>query len=527
MRQLVGAVLIPFAAVAFVPLAPRPLLSSAFRTKQIGEVLARSTAPGVSELYAPPAAFNAEAKLSTEAAPERGQQRDQFQWTQQWYALAAVEYLDEGRAHKRTLLGRDYVIWFDGQRWRAFADACPHRLAPLSEGRVEPDGTLMCSYHAWRFDGQGACTSIPQSPKESRAEHEARTCATSFPVAIKHGVLFVWPEAGPAAEAAAASKEPVGISELDDPAFVARVKTLPLNVRDLPYGWEAFFENVLDPAHVDVSHHNLVGNRYTGPCPFEITTERKVSAQEGLAVRVRKENAVPGLTTVLDWHPPCHLAIRSEYADGSTALISLYASPSSPGRCMHVGQQVLIKSPEGKTPPGLAFFTLPFPTWMQHQLASLFLHQDLVFLHNQQRLLVEHGVSPDNFAERCYMPNAGDKPVVLFKDWLAKLAGGGIPWPAGVDGAAMPRLSRAELFDVYETHTRDCKYCTGALKNVKRGIRGLRAAALVAALTAVNRAGRGAVPLAGLALTAYAASKGLQKLERMFHVYEFSHQDNN
>jgi phenylpropionate dioxygenase-like ring-hydroxylating dioxygenase large terminal subunit len=35
------------------------------------------------------------------------------------------------------------------------------RLAPLSEGRVE-SGTLMCSYHGWRFDSQGKCVDVPQ-----------------------------------------------------------------------------------------------------------------------------------------------------------------------------------------------------------------------------------------------------------------------------------------------------------------------------------------------------------------------------
>ena len=27
---------------------------------------------------------------------------------------------------------------------------------------MEGDGTLLCSYHGWRFDGEGACTAIPQ-----------------------------------------------------------------------------------------------------------------------------------------------------------------------------------------------------------------------------------------------------------------------------------------------------------------------------------------------------------------------------
>jgi phenylpropionate dioxygenase-like ring-hydroxylating dioxygenase large terminal subunit len=26
-------------------------------------------------------------------------------------------------------------------------------------------------------------------------------------------------------------------------------------------GWDMFMENVLDPAHVVVSHHNIIGNR--------------------------------------------------------------------------------------------------------------------------------------------------------------------------------------------------------------------------------------------------------------------------
>lgn len=41
-------------------------------------------------------------------------------------------------------------------------DFCPHRLAPLSEGRVEADGQLLCAYHGWRFDSTGKCTDLPQ-----------------------------------------------------------------------------------------------------------------------------------------------------------------------------------------------------------------------------------------------------------------------------------------------------------------------------------------------------------------------------
>ena len=37
------------------------------------------------------------------------------------------------------------------------------RKVPLSEGRIEPsNGTLMCSFHGWCFNGEGNCVNIPQ-----------------------------------------------------------------------------------------------------------------------------------------------------------------------------------------------------------------------------------------------------------------------------------------------------------------------------------------------------------------------------
>ncbi len=44
------------------------------------------------------------------------------------------------------------------------------RLAPLSEGRLESDGTLQCAYHGWTFNGEGACTRIPQLKGDEKAQ---------------------------------------------------------------------------------------------------------------------------------------------------------------------------------------------------------------------------------------------------------------------------------------------------------------------------------------------------------------------
>ncbi len=84
-----------------------------------------------------------EVASSASAAPQ------QFNWDKQWYPLAQIDDLDPATPGHFRLLGRDLVIWFDvaENSWRAFADRCPHRLAPLSEGRIDQEGRIYCNYH--------------------------------------------------------------------------------------------------------------------------------------------------------------------------------------------------------------------------------------------------------------------------------------------------------------------------------------------------------------------------------------------
>ena len=73
--------------------------------------------------------------------------------------------------------------------------AGPHHVL-CAEGRIEPsDGTLMCSYHGWRFKGDGACTKIPQA-LDSKAEEVAcssgRSCAAVHPTQVRRLILHPW-----------------------------------------------------------------------------------------------------------------------------------------------------------------------------------------------------------------------------------------------------------------------------------------------------------------------------------------------
>lgn len=69
-----------------------------------------------------------------------------FDWKRKWYAVAVASCLDPRRPNQVKLLGKDLVLWKDGLsgEWKCFEDRCPHRGVPLSEGKVWPEGTLMC-----------------------------------------------------------------------------------------------------------------------------------------------------------------------------------------------------------------------------------------------------------------------------------------------------------------------------------------------------------------------------------------------
>jgi phenylpropionate dioxygenase-like ring-hydroxylating dioxygenase large terminal subunit len=83
------------------------------------------------------------------------------------------------------LAGRAYVLFRDGTgRAAALADACPHRFAPLSAGRVRSDGRLECPYHGWNFDAEGQGRS-PSQPELKKCD------ARAFQLVERQGYLWL------------------------------------------------------------------------------------------------------------------------------------------------------------------------------------------------------------------------------------------------------------------------------------------------------------------------------------------------
>ena len=187
--------------IAFSALAPTPVK----RSYSISKPIKQQPSTYIDSDYP----FVPELELEANASPIG---EKQFQWEQQWWPVAVEEFTDPSKPHKMMLLGNDVVIWNDGENWRTFEDSCPHRGVPLSEGRVEKNGELMCAYHAWTFDGEGHCTSIPQTLTDEKQDRiRPKACVKSYPTQVKQGLIWVWGEkAAPGSDLAiqAAMKQP-------------------------------------------------------------------------------------------------------------------------------------------------------------------------------------------------------------------------------------------------------------------------------------------------------------------------------
>jgi phenylpropionate dioxygenase-like ring-hydroxylating dioxygenase large terminal subunit len=509
--------------------------------------------------YSPPMKSNAlKTALSSTTKGSQNENRlggdveptfEQFNWFKAWYPIVPVNILDPEKPHSFELLGQAIVVWNDAPvegvttfqskksrprrakrqsasgTWRAFVDECPHRKVPLSEGRVEDDGTLLCSYHAWRFEGSGNCVAIPSMESTDTLERILATPSTScraFPTTVINGVLFVWPSSDENA-ALESALTPVTHRPTEN-VPPKRLYEGPWKFRELPYSADFFVENAVDPAHVSISHHNIAGNRYANQL---LTLKTTIPlTKHGFAVRDARVGSSGGQTS---FYAPSVVAIDVPFGtDGGKQTLELYVSPSRPGFCNQVSRTVIVKDSAGKMPAALKVFAIPMPKWLNHIMASTFWNQDGLFLHHQERSmaltgqytsLVADGKKAYNYNKAIYPVNS-DLGVIHFRNWLRTLAGGRIPYK---NNPTMPPASSSVVFDVWNSHTKYCRYCQVALKRLQR----VRLATLAAAacLAIVRPWGVTATLLSSVGLASIGL--GVNKLLGLFYRYEYSHAEND
>ena len=184
-----------------------------------------------------------------------------------WYAAAWSDEVAPGAVLARRILG-DEMVLFRGEGGRAatLTDRCPHRLLPLSCGRVQGEH-LECGYHGLTFDAHGVCVRIPA---QDRIPPGARV--RSYPTVERHGVIWVW--TGDPARADPAEIFDVlhsGSADWARGQVHLTYATHYLNVTD----------NLVDPAHTSFVHRRTLGGAAATDIPVSTT-------QQGEAILVTR-----------------------------------------------------------------------------------------------------------------------------------------------------------------------------------------------------------------------------------------------
>jgi phenylpropionate dioxygenase-like ring-hydroxylating dioxygenase large terminal subunit len=376
-----------------------------------------------------------------------------FNFFQQWYPVSPIEDLAPQQPTSVTLLGLRLVIWKpkSSPNFQVFLDQCPHRLAPLSEGRIDDKtGNLMCSYHGWQFDEQGICTHIPQAENlELLSKNKENLCAVALPVRQQQGLLWVWPDAKSIQQAV---NTPLPLSPQID-ATKGFVWTS--FVRDLEYDWQTLVENVADPSHVPFAHHGVQGDRSTAkPISMKIVQSTPKLIEVEMSGRFQ---------TTINFEPPCRLEYAIKLGNGEKQLgLVTYCLPVSPGKSRIVAQ---FPRNFAKTLYHLK------PRWWDHiSERNQVLDGDMVLLHHQEYFLQKAQLSP-NWKTAYKLPTSADRLVIEYRNWFDKYCHGRLPWLEV--GITFPHISninenREQVLDRYKQHTQHCSSCRSALKAVKR-----------------------------------------------------------
>lgn len=249
-----------------------------------------------------------------------------------WHPVAlSSEVRDEPMAVH--LLGEAWVVARLDDRLAAFADQCPHRLAPLSAGHVERH-ELVCGYHGWRFVASGECTAVPALGPGVPAPRRARA-TPPWGIVERHGVVWLAPDEPftDVIELPEADRAEADGTEADGAGFDSA--WLAVSRTSACAGLLA--DNFLDTAHFPFVHAATIGaDEATLVPPYQVSVD---SDGQGFTVRLEQEVANPedpgvaaGLRPLVQrrwstyvYRAPFMMRLRMEYPDAGTVSSVFFA----------------------------------------------------------------------------------------------------------------------------------------------------------------------------------------------------------
>ncbi|CAN6314807.1 unnamed protein product [Urochloa humidicola] len=510
---------LPFAATAAAPSSSRRPTRASATVRAPGLRRRRGARLSAS-------AVTAETPRADDAPSPSGEAA--FDWLDHWYAFAPVCDLDPRAPHGKTVLGLAVVAWHDraAGAWRVFDDTCPHRLAPLSEGRIDDKGRLQCVYHGWCFDGAGGCQFIPQAPALGPPVHKnPKACVASYPCVVQNGILWFYPRTEPEYKNVLERKRPPYIKEIDDPSFVTA-----FGIRDLFYGYDILAENLMDPSHVPYAHKGLIRGPRNTQDPGRVEHDKEGGGPIGLKI---EEASMDGFLSSWERGFWKFVAPSTFYSSGTSMqtkeqqgkkkaprfMLVVFCVPVAPGR-----SRLIWVFPRNFA----VWLDMIIPRWFYHINQNSVLDSDAYILHVEERKFAVSGL--DNWQKDCYLPASSDTMVVAFRNWFRKYCKNRVGWATPQPDQLPPTPTKDGVLERYWSHVVQCTSCSAALKAMRALEVALQVVSVavvgflaVAKETLVTSAVKRAV-IVSVAVLCFAASRWLSNfIEKNFYFQDYSH----
>jgi len=179
-----------------------------------------------------------------------------------WYVAAWDHEVTDRGILARTVCTHPLALYrTKGGRAAALADACWHRLAPLSMGRLVGDDEVQCPYHGLRFNSSGRCTHMPAQDTINPS-----ACVPSYPVVERHRFVWVW-----LGDPDLADPDLVpDMHQMDDVGWAGDGRTIAA-----PCNYQLVLDNLMDLTHEEFVHSSSIGQAELSEAQFEVTHDAR------------------------------------------------------------------------------------------------------------------------------------------------------------------------------------------------------------------------------------------------------------
>ena len=346
-----------------------------------------------------------------------------------WTPIGSIYNLPDISSIK--ISDKEYCIWKDNNNnFNVVDDICPHRLAPLSQGRVTGN-FIECGYHGWKFNSNGRCISVPQEdyafvkPKNLNINsYLTKQTGDILWACLDHNII-----------------NDLGFIERDDILMNSDITY----IREVPYSWNYLLENFFDPAHIPFAHHGLQSFRDDAtsiPIVLEKFTKNEliVRFKDITAGKKREGKIIYKSPYIYKLYKKCDKDKCNDCDNWNNDLTILCVPVTT-------GKSRVFMCNDKRRQPDMSMQDIS-PSQLrkkQHTMSSKFFNTDDYLVHKQE-------INQSKLNLKYNMPTNSDYSVKLIKKWMDKYHPDWVYHNTN-------ELTYEQATDNYNNHISFCKDC--------------------------------------------------------------------